>query len=67
MGVPSVRGYVAGAFAAAALAAGPASAQDLAGQEWLLDPSLSNVYMQTVKNNAVFETHLFNATGYPLH
>jgi OOP family OmpA-OmpF porin len=36
-----------------------AKAQDLVDQEWLLNPNLSNVYMQTVKGNALFETHQF--------
>ena len=34
-------------------------AQDFLSQEWLLDPALSTVYMQTVKANAIFETHQF--------
>src|SRR5205814_3092554 len=44
---------------AAALACGNARAQDLLSQEWLLDPALSTVYMQTVKANSTFETHQF--------
>ncbi len=49
------------ALALVFVAAGPrgAFAQDFLDQEWLLNPSLSNVYMQTVKANAVFETHQF--------
>ncbi len=46
---------------AAALSPGRVSAQDFLSQEWLLDPNLSNVYMQTVKKNAIFETHQFTA------
>ena len=38
-----------------------ASAQELPRQAWVLNPSLSNVYMQTVKSNAIFETHRFNS------
>ena len=39
----------------------PGHAQDFTSQDWLLNPKLSNVYMQTVKANAVFETHQFAA------
>ena len=35
--------------------------QDFLNQDWLLDPAVSNVYMQTVKANAKFETHQFTA------
>ena len=45
----------------AALAAGNVLAQGLTDREWVLNPKLSNVYMQTVKANAVFETHQFTA------
>jgi outer membrane protein OmpA-like peptidoglycan-associated protein len=38
---------------------GNAAAQDFMNQEWLLDPALSSVYMQTVKANSIFETHQF--------
>jgi hypothetical protein len=34
-----------------------ARAQNFLNQEWLLDLSLSTVDMQTVKANAIFETH----------
>jgi len=37
-----------------------ARAQDLLNQEWLLDPAISTVYMQTVKANSIFETHQFS-------
>ena len=46
---------------AAAVDPGSARAQDFLSQDWLLNPRLSNVYMQTVKNNALFETHQFTA------
>jgi outer membrane protein OmpA-like peptidoglycan-associated protein len=39
---------------------GSARAQDFLNQEWLLDPGLSTVYMQTVKANSIFETHQFS-------
>lgn len=35
--------------------------QDAFNQNWVLNPSLSNVYMQTVKANSIFETHRFNS------
>ena len=38
---------------------GNVEAQDFLNQEWLLDPALSSVYMQTVKANSIFETHQF--------
>jgi len=38
-----------------------ARAQDFFQNGWLLDPRLSNVYMQTVKANSIFETHRFDA------
>jgi outer membrane protein OmpA-like peptidoglycan-associated protein/polyisoprenoid-binding protein YceI len=38
-----------------------AAAQEFLNEDWLLDPSHSNVYMQTVKANAIFETYKFNA------
>ncbi len=40
---------------------GAASAADLLEQDWVLNPELSNVYMQTVKKNALFETHQFTS------
>lgn len=40
---------------------GRVDAQDFMSQEWVLNPSLSNVYMQSVKKNAIFETHQFTA------
>lgn len=43
------------------LSHGAASAQDQFDQDWLLNPSLSNVYMQTVKANSIFETHQFTS------
>ena len=49
------------ALFATAMGAGKARAQDFLNQEWVLNPRLSNVYMQTVKNNAVFETLQFTA------
>lgn len=52
---------LASALALSAPGIRSANSQDLSAQEWLLDPSLSNVYMQTVKNNATFETHQFAA------
>lgn len=46
---------------ASQLAAATASsaAEDLLAEDWILDPSHSEVYMQTVKNNNLFETHHF--------
>jgi OmpA-OmpF porin, OOP family len=49
------------ALVSATLGAAGAQAQEFLNQEWVLNPRLSNVYMQTVKNNAVFETHQFTA------
>ena len=43
-----------------ALTIASARAQDFLNQEWLLDPAVSTVYMQTVKANAIFETHQFS-------
>jgi OmpA-OmpF porin, OOP family len=37
-----------------------ATAQDFLNQEWLLDPAVSMVYMQTEKANSIFETHQFS-------
>jgi OmpA-OmpF porin, OOP family len=45
---------------AASMNAGHVHAQDFLDQEWLLDPALSTVYMQTVKANSIFETHRFS-------
>jgi NAD(P)-dependent dehydrogenase (short-subunit alcohol dehydrogenase family) len=47
------------ALIAAALGRETAHAQDFLSKEWVLNPSLSNVYLQTAKNNAVIETHQF--------
>lgn len=38
-----------------------AQAQDFLSQDWVLNPGVSNVYMQTVKANEKFETHQFTA------
>jgi hypothetical protein len=38
-----------------------AHAQEFLNKEWLLNPALSNVYMQSVKKNAIFETHQFES------
>lgn len=38
-----------------------AQAQDFLNEDWVLNPTLSNVYMQTVKLNAKFETHQFTS------
>jgi len=43
----------------AAAALKPSHAQDFLDQEWLLDPALSSVYLETVKANSIFETHQF--------
>jgi outer membrane protein OmpA-like peptidoglycan-associated protein len=43
----------------AAAASGSAGAQNMFDQDWVLNPRLSHVYLQTVKNNAIFETHQF--------
>jgi hypothetical protein len=48
-------------MAATAMGFGAAHAQDFLSSEWLLNPRLSTVYMQTAKANAVFETHQFTA------
>ena len=56
-----VRALLALTLFAVAMGAGSARAQDFLNQEWVLNPRLSNVYMQTVKNNAVFETLQFTA------
>lgn len=46
---------------AAALGFRGAHAQDFLNRDWVLNPALSNVYMQTVKLNSKFETHQFTA------
>ncbi|MEZ5817647.1 MAG: hypothetical protein R3D44_11225, partial [Hyphomicrobiaceae bacterium] len=48
------------ALGVALAAASGLAAQELPRQDWVLDPARSNVYMQTVKVNAIFETHRFN-------
>jgi OOP family OmpA-OmpF porin len=55
------RAFLALALFSAVTGAGKAHAQDFLNQDWVLNPRLSNVYMQTVKNNAVFETLQFTA------
>ena len=45
---------------AAVMSARDAHAQDFLNQEWILDPTLSTVYMQTEKANYLFETHQFS-------
>ncbi|MDH3579725.1 MAG: OmpA family protein, partial [Hyphomicrobiales bacterium] len=59
--ITMIRVCFAVAIVAAATGAGRAYAQDFLEQEWVLDPRLSNVYMQTVKKNAIFETHQFTS------
>ena len=49
------------AVIASAMTPGSTSAQDFMSQEWVLNPDLSNVYMQSVKKNAIFETHQFES------
>ncbi len=49
------------ALIAGVMRPGSTQAQDFMSQEWVLNPSLSNVYMQSVKKNAIFETHQFTA------
>jgi len=61
MTIALIRGFFAVGVLAAGLFSGHANAKDLLSQEWVLNPRLSNVYMQTVKKNEVFETHQFNA------
>ena len=56
-----VRALLALTLFAVAMGAGSARAQEFLNQDWVLNPRLSNVYMQTVKNNAVFETLQFTA------
>ena len=56
-----IRVCLALALIAAAANVRGAHAQDFLNQDWVLNPSLSNVYMQTVKANALFETHQFTA------
>lgn len=48
-------------IAVAPAAISQSRAQDFFQNGWLLNPELSNVYMQTVKANAIFETHRFDA------
>jgi hypothetical protein len=45
---------------AAVMSARDAHAQDFLNQEWILDPTLSTVYMQTEKANYLFEIHQFS-------
>ena len=62
-----MRTSVFGVWLAVAVLCGPAGispslaqgVQDFIGQDWLLNPRVSNVYMQTVKANSIFETHQF--------
>lgn len=61
MKITLLRPILALAVLAACLCAGRANAEDLLNQDWVLNPRLSNVYMQTVKKNEIFETHQFNA------
>jgi OmpA-OmpF porin, OOP family len=56
-----IRVSLALALVAAAAGLRSAHAQDFLNQEWLLNPSLSNVYMETVKANSIFEAHHFTA------
>jgi outer membrane protein OmpA-like peptidoglycan-associated protein len=56
-----VRICLAFALMTAAFGNNPVKAQDFLNQDWLLNPGLSNVYMQSVKKNAIFETHKFNS------
>jgi OmpA-OmpF porin, OOP family len=56
-----IRAFLAAALVAAVLGSARAHAEDFLNQDWVLDPRLSSVYMQTVKANAVFETHQFMA------
>lgn len=49
------------AFVLMAAGANGGQAQEFLNREWLLNPTLSNVYMQSVKKNAIFETHQFTA------
>jgi OOP family OmpA-OmpF porin len=55
------RACLAIALFATVMGTGSARAQEFLNQDWVLNPRLSNVYMQTVKNNAVFETLQFTA------
>jgi OOP family OmpA-OmpF porin len=62
----AIRTCLALAIIAAAMGMRDANAQnvpnqDFLDQDWVLDPAVSNVYLQTVKANAKFETHQFTA------
>ena len=61
MNTSLLRSCLAVALIAFGASVSEANAQDYLDQDWLLNPRLSNVYMQTVKGNAIFETHQFNA------
>ena len=56
-----MRIFLALAVFGLAIGSRTADAQEFLNQDWVLNPRLSNVYMQTVKNNAAFETHQFTA------
>jgi hypothetical protein len=56
-----IRGCLTLALSVAAVGLHSAQAQDFLNREWLLDPVLSNVHMQTEKGKAILETHRFNA------
>jgi hypothetical protein len=38
-----------------------AGAQDILNQDWVLDPSKSNVYLQTEKGESIVEKHRFTS------
>jgi OOP family OmpA-OmpF porin len=63
IGMNKIRICLALALGLLAAAAGMrvADAQDFLNQDWVLDPSISNVYLQTEKRDAVIEKHKFTA------
>ncbi len=56
-----VRVCVAFVLFAAAMGGRSANAQDLLNEDWILNPALSHVYMQTEKLQGVIEKHEFTA------
>ena len=56
-----IRVCFAVALLAAAMGLRSANAQSFLNEDWVLNPSVSNVYMQTIKLNSLIETHQFTA------
>jgi hypothetical protein len=59
MQMAKIRIFLALAFLATAVGLCSANAQDLLNQDWVLDPTRSQVYLQTEKLDAVIERHQF--------